>query len=193
VAAVRADDPARLEVFHPVGCLDVQRDVAVGLLEARHARGEAHLDVRHFLQHRVHHGRELMLLQMQAERVRRFVLEERELEHADHAFGTVTELPARHHDAEREQLFRHAERRERLQARRMKRAGAQVLEQRRLGFEHQDRNVLHGKAEGRNEAHRPCPHDDHPAGAVRGAQYTLQTMLSYLAFGPTRSQVSIQS
>ena len=71
----------------------------------------------------------------------------------------------------------------------MKGAGAQVLEEPGLGLENQHRDVLLRQGQGGNQSHRPGTHHD---DAVR-AQYTLQTMFSYLAFGPTRSQLSIQS
>ena len=70
-----------------------------------------------------------MLLTMQAKGYGVSSLSNDAFEYADDAFAAVPQLPSRHHDPKLEELVRHADRIEHLQAGRMERAGTQVHEQ----------------------------------------------------------------
>src|SRR6185503_7039908 len=149
-AAVAADEPRRPEMLARGPHLD---RVAV-LLGLEELRREVHHGVRISLQLLEQDRREPVLLEVEAERVRREVRDQAEVPLDDHALLAVADLPARHLDAVLQHLVGDAVGRQHLEGRRMIGARALVDGQRRLLLEHLHRDVLPGERERGGEADR---------------------------------------
>ena len=86
--------------------------------------------------------RQPVLLEMQAIRVGRDVFQQTEIEIRDQVARAIADLPVLHLEAGLVHLVGDAVRRHHLQSRRMKRAGAQIVRQRRLRFKQNDGEAL---------------------------------------------------
>jgi hypothetical protein len=152
--AVGADEIAAADRLDAPGRLDAGEDPVAVLGRIDEAMRKAHRAAE-AAEAVVEQRRQLVLLAVQAERVRRHIGEHRQIPFDDDAFVAAADLPARHLDAHGAEVLRDAERLEQLHGRRMKAAGAQIARQHRLGFEHDRGHV----------AKRETRRDRQPGGA----------------------------
>ena len=132
--AIRADEIRAAHGLDPARRLEPRGDAVGVLRRIDEAMRELHRAAQR-LETAFQKWRQLELLAMKAERVGRLALQEREIPFDDHAFLTAADLPARHANADGEEILGDADRVQHLQGRRVDRAGAQIARQFRLGFE----------------------------------------------------------
>src|SRR6185437_2161512 len=132
--AVGADEIGAARRLDAAGGLEPRGDAVCVLRRVDEAMREFDLAAQR-LEALLQQRRQLELLAMEAERVGRLVFEQREIPFDDNAFRAATDLPARHLDADGEEILSDADRLEHLEGRRMDRAGAQIARQLFFGFE----------------------------------------------------------
>ena len=132
--AIRADEIRAAHGLDPARRLEPRGD-AVGILRRIDEAMRELYRAAQRLEAAFQKWRQLELLAMKAERVGRLAFQERKIPLDDHAFLTAADLPARHANADGEEILGDADRVQHLQGRRVDRAGAQIARQFRLGFE----------------------------------------------------------